>query len=53
MIDHLLVSRSMLTYYKYTEVHNEMLHDESLSFAGDKKHPESDHAPVVAEFSLD
>ncbi|MEM9748885.1 MAG: endonuclease, partial [Actinomycetota bacterium] len=32
------------------EIHNEILHDESLAFAGDAKFPESDHAPVVAEF---
>jgi endonuclease/exonuclease/phosphatase family metal-dependent hydrolase len=50
MIDHLLVSRNMLQYYRDTEVHNELLHDESLAFADDKKYPESDHAPIVAEF---
>ncbi len=53
MIDHLLVSRNMLQFYKGSEIHNEMLHDESLSFADDKKFPESDHAPIVAEFLLD
>ena len=52
MIDHLLVSRNMLQYYCDTEVHNELLHDESLAFADDKKYPESDHAPIVAEFLL-
>ncbi len=50
MIDHLLVSRNMLQYYLGTEVHNELLHDESLAFADDKKFPESDHAPIVAKF---
>jgi endonuclease/exonuclease/phosphatase family metal-dependent hydrolase len=50
MIDHLLVSRNMLQYYRGTEVHNELLHDESLAFSDDKKYPESDHAPIVAEF---
>jgi predicted extracellular nuclease len=50
MIDHLLVSRNLLQFYQGTEIHNEMLHDESLSFADDKKFPESDHAPIVAEF---
>lgn len=52
MIDHLLVSRSFLAYYRGTEIHNEMLHDESIAFATDKKFPESDHAPIVAEFVL-
>ena len=52
MIDHLLVSRNMLEYYKAVEIHNEMLHDESVAYASDKKFPESDHAPIVAEFSI-
>lgn len=50
MIDHLMVSRNMLQYYKGTEIHNETLPDESIAFAYDTKYPESDHAPVVAEF---
>ena len=52
MLDHLLVSRPLLAFYKGTEIHNELLHDESVAFAGDVKFPESDHAPVVAEFAL-
>ena len=52
MIDHLLVTRNLMQYYRFTEVHNEMLHDESVSNASDKKYPESDHAPVVAEFRM-
>lgn len=52
MLDHLLVSRSMLTWYRGTEIHNELLHDESVAFGTDVKFPESDHAPVVAEFEL-
>ncbi|KKH95438.1 endonuclease [Methanosarcina sp. 1.H.T.1A.1] len=52
MLDHLLVSRSMLAHYKGSEVHNELLHDESVAFATEAKFPESDHAPVVAEFEL-
>jgi endonuclease/exonuclease/phosphatase family metal-dependent hydrolase len=52
MIDHLLVSRQMLQYHKGSEIHNELLHDESISFATDVKYPESDHAPVIAEFEL-
>ena len=52
MLDHLLVSRPLLAYYKHTEIHNEILHDESIAFATDKKYPESDHAPVIAEFNI-
>jgi predicted extracellular nuclease len=52
MLDHLLASRSMLAMYRTTEIHNELLHDESVAFATDDKFPESDHAPVVAEFAL-
>jgi endonuclease/exonuclease/phosphatase family metal-dependent hydrolase len=52
MLDHILVSRSLLAHYRNTEIHNELLHDESAAFATDVKFPESDHAPVVAEFVL-
>ncbi len=52
MIDHLLVSRSLLTFYKGSEIHNELLHDESIRFTDDKLFPESDHAPVIAEFEI-
>lgn len=52
MLDHLLVCRNMLAYYKMSEVHNEMLHDETIAFATDIKFPESDHAPVIAEFEV-
>ena len=52
MLDHILVSRPLLAYYRNTEIHNELLHDESAAFAPDKKFPESDHAPVIAEFVL-
>jgi hypothetical protein len=50
MRDHLLVSRAPLACYRGSEVHNELLHDESVVFASDIKYPESDHAPVIAEF---
>ncbi len=53
MIDHLLVTRNMLEFYTKAEIHNEVLHDESISNATDKKFPESDHAPVVAEFVME
>ena len=52
MIDHLLISRSLLGHYRGSEIHNELLHDESVAFGTDVKFPESDHAPVLAEFEL-
>jgi exonuclease III len=52
MIDHILASRALLTFYQGTEIHNEYLPDESGAFRTDVKFPESDHAPVVAEFLL-
>jgi hypothetical protein len=41
-----------LAHYRGSEIHNELLHDESVAFAVDRKYPESDHAPVVATFDL-
>ncbi|MCB8981872.1 MAG: endonuclease/exonuclease/phosphatase family protein [Ardenticatenaceae bacterium] len=52
MLDHILASRQLLTYYRGSEIHNEVLHDESGAFRTDDKFPESDHAPLVAEFVL-
>jgi endonuclease/exonuclease/phosphatase family metal-dependent hydrolase len=52
MLDHLLVSRSLLAHYRGAEIHNEVLPDESGAFRTDEKFPESDHAPVVAEFEV-
>ena len=52
MIDHILVSRALLSAYETTQVDNELLHDESIAFATDVLYPESDHAPVVATFTL-
>jgi len=52
MLDHILASRAMLAFWQGTEIHNEILHDESIAFATDRKFPESDHAPVIAEFLL-
>ncbi|MCA1991412.1 MAG: endonuclease/exonuclease/phosphatase family protein [Coleofasciculus sp. S288] len=52
MLDHLLISRTLLAHYKGSEIHNELLPDESLAFATDDKFPESDHAPFIAEFEL-
>lgn len=52
MLDHILVSRSLLTFYQGAEIHNEVLHDESGPFGGGVDFPESDHAPVIADFQL-
>ncbi len=52
MLDHVIASRQLLAFYKGTEIHNELLHDESIIGASDRLYPESDHAPVVAEFEL-
>ena len=51
MIDHILVSRPMLAFFQHAEIHNEALPDESGAFRVDTQFPESDHAPLVAEFS--
>jgi endonuclease/exonuclease/phosphatase family metal-dependent hydrolase len=53
MIDHIIVSRTLLAYYRSTWIHNEELPDESGAFRTDVLFPESDHAPVVAEFVMD
>lgn len=50
LIDQILVSRGLLAAYGTTEIHNELLHDESIAFATDVLYPESDHAPVVSDF---
>jgi endonuclease/exonuclease/phosphatase family metal-dependent hydrolase len=52
MLDHILVSRGLLAHYRGAEIHNEILPDESGAFRTDQKFPESDHAPVIAEFEL-
>jgi endonuclease/exonuclease/phosphatase family metal-dependent hydrolase len=53
MLDHMLITRNLLAHYRGSEIHNELLHDESVAFAIDRKYPESDHAPVVATFQFD
>ena len=52
MLDHMLITRNMLAHYRGSEIHNEILHDESAAFAVDRKYPESDHAPVAATFDF-
>jgi endonuclease/exonuclease/phosphatase family metal-dependent hydrolase len=53
MLDHIVVSRPLLRYFRGAEIHNEALPDESGAFRQDVKFPESDHAPVVAEFNVE
>ncbi len=50
MLDHILVSRPLLGWYRGAEVHNEALGDELVSPATIWASPDSFHAPVVAEF---
>ncbi|MEL6236403.1 MAG: hypothetical protein AAFR46_18560 [Pseudomonadota bacterium] len=52
MIDHVLASRRMLAAFHHTEIHNEILPDESITFAVDVKFAEPDHAPIVAAFDI-
>jgi endonuclease/exonuclease/phosphatase family metal-dependent hydrolase len=52
MLDHLLISRPLLAWYRHAEVHNEALGDEVIGFATVRRSPESYHAPVLAEFAL-
>jgi endonuclease/exonuclease/phosphatase family metal-dependent hydrolase len=52
MLDHVLVSRPLAAFYRGAEIHNEVLPDESGAFRTDPQFPESDHAPVIAEFAL-
>lgn len=52
MLDHMLITRNLLAHYRGSEIHNELLHDESAAFGTDRKYPESDHAPVVVTFQF-
>ncbi|MEQ8195880.1 MAG: endonuclease, partial [Rhodospirillales bacterium] len=52
MLDHILVSRRLLEFYRHVEIHNEALGDEAVAYSGVRHSPESYHAPVVAEFEL-
>ena len=51
MLDHILVSRPLLAWYRTSHVNNEALGDELVSPALAQGAPESFHAAVVAEFS--
>ena len=52
LLDHMLISQSLLPYLDRADIFNENLHDESLPFMSDAKYPESDHAPFIAHFAL-
>jgi endonuclease/exonuclease/phosphatase family metal-dependent hydrolase len=52
MLDHILVSRSLLGRFRSIEIHNEALGDELVAFTTIAGTPESYHAPVVAVFSF-
>jgi hypothetical protein len=52
MRDHMPITRNQLAACRDAETHNGILHDESVAFAGDRRYPESDHAPVVAFFDF-
>ncbi|HET9149154.1 MAG TPA: endonuclease/exonuclease/phosphatase family protein [Alphaproteobacteria bacterium] len=51
MLDHILLSRALLGFYRGAEIHNEGLEDELVGHASEKP-PQSFHAPVVAEFHI-
>ena len=50
MLDHILVSRSLLATYRDIEIHNEALGDELVAYTTVNASPETYHAPVVAIF---
>lgn len=51
MLDHIIVSRPLLAWYRGAEVHNAGLEDELVDYAAAHDSPESHHAPVVATFA--
>jgi len=52
MVDHILISRALLAWYRDAEIHNEPLGDEVITPAAVHAAPSSFHAPVVAEFRI-
>ena len=52
LLDHLVISQTLLTSFDHAEILNENLHDESLPFTFDTKYPESDHAAFLANFRI-
>ena len=52
MLDHILVSRPLLAWFRRAEIHNEALGDEVIAASEIDHSPESFHAPLVAEFEV-
>jgi endonuclease/exonuclease/phosphatase family metal-dependent hydrolase len=52
MLDHILVSRPLLSSFRALEVHNEALGDEIIGYTIVENTPESYHAPLLAIFDL-
>jgi len=50
MLDHILISRTLLGRLAGAEIHNETLTDELVAQSQNRPTPESHHAPVVARF---
>lgn len=50
ILDHLLVSRGLLGWFRGADIHNEALGDELVAHANVAHSPESYHAPLVATF---
>ncbi len=51
MLDHMLVSRQLMAWYRGIEIHNEDLGDELIASRSVRKPPDFYHAPVVATFA--
>ncbi len=51
MLDHILITRPLLSRFRSIEVHNETLADEAMAYGKTRHLTASYHAPVVAEFS--
>jgi endonuclease/exonuclease/phosphatase family metal-dependent hydrolase len=52
MLDHILASRTLMGWFRKTEIHNELLGDELVSPVKITNSPESSHAPLLAEFEI-
>jgi len=51
MLDHILISKNMLPFFKFATVYNELLKEEHVPYRGEKFFSEPDHAPVIAYFT--
>ncbi len=52
LLDHMLISKSLQSYFSGASIFNKTLHDESLPFQFDTLYPELDYAPFIAEFEV-